>query len=224
MVGSSTEVSTAVWVGNIKGEFSLTRYTNGRNLRHLIFRTVMTEANEMYGGEAFPAVPQRYLAGSGIPLPELTGLNVAEAQSVLAGLGLRLAVRGVLEEEIPLNAFVAGMETAAGSRIARGQAIYVFLSMDGGGGFVPQVVMPDLINTPAKTLAQARQLLAERGFNGRIRAACESSRSQGSDVNDGYAIGQFPEPGQGTSADVEVSLAFACGVGPAPGSEAEGFD
>lgn len=224
MVGSSTEVSTAVWVGNIRGEFSLTRYTNGRNLRHQIFRTVMTEANEMYGGEAFPAVPDRFLGGSGIPLPELTGLSVGEAQSILAGLGLRLAVRGILEEEIPFNAFVGGMETPAGSRMARGQAVYVLLTMDGGGGFVPQVVMPDLINPPAKTLAQAQQLLAERGFSGRIRASCEPSRSQGNDINDGYAIGQFPEPGQGASADVDISLAFACGVGPAPGSEVEGFD
>ncbi len=224
MVGSSTEVSTAVWVGNIKGEFSLTRYANGRNLRHQIFRTVMAEANEMYGGEAFPAVPERFLTGSGIPLPELTGLNVGEAQSVLAGLGLRLEVRGIPQEEIPFNAFVAGMETPAGSRVARAQAIYVVLTMDGGGGFVPQLVMPDLISPPAKTLAQARELLAARGFSGDIRAGCEADRSQGNDVNNGYAIGQSPEPGQAVNANVRISLAFACGVGPAPGSEVEGFD
>ena len=224
MVGSSTEISTAVWVGNVKGEFSLTRYTNGRNLRHLIFRTVMAEANEMYGGEAFPPAPARLVAGTGVPLPELTGLNVGEAQNILAGLGLRLEVRGIPREEIPFNAFVAGMETPAGSRIARGQSIYVVLTMEGGGGFVPQLVMPDLISPPARTLAQARQILSERGFDGRIRASCEASRSESNDVNDGYAIGQFPEPGSGVPGDVGVSLAFACGVGPAPGSEVEGFD
>jgi len=224
MVGSSTEISTAVWVGNIKGEFSLARYTNGRNLRHQIFRTVMTEANEMYGGEAFPAVPERFRTGTGIPLPELSGLSVIEAQSVLAGLGLRLGVRGIPDAEIPLNYFVQAMDPAAGTRIGRGQTVYVLLSMEGGGGFVPQLVMPDLISPPAKTLAQAQQILAERGFNGRIRASCEASRSEGNDVNSGYAIGQFPEAGQGVSANVEVSLAFACGVGPAPGSDPELFD
>ena len=184
----------------------------------------MAEANEMYGGEAFPAVPARFQSGTGIPLPELTGLSVGEAQSVLAGLGLRLGVRGIPPEEIPFNAFVAGMETPAGSRMGRGQAIYVVLTMDGGGGFVPQLVMPDLITPPAKTLAEARQILAERGFDGRIRASCEASRSEGNDVNNGYAIGQFPDAGSGVSANVEVSLAFACGVGPAPGSNPELFD
>lgn len=224
MVGSSTEVSTAVWAGNIKGEFSLTRYTNGRNLRHLIFRTIMTEANEVYGGEAFPSPPERLLTGTGIPLPELTGVGVGEAGNILAGLGLRLAVRGIPDEEIPVNAFVAGMETPAGSRIARGQAIYVLLTLEGGGSFVPQVVMPDLISPPAKTLAEAQQLLTERGFTGRIGAGCERDRSDSNDVNDGYAIGQFPEPGQPVSADVGISLAFACGTGPAPGSDVGQMD
>jgi membrane peptidoglycan carboxypeptidase len=224
MVGSSTEISTAVWVGNIKGEFSLARYTNGRNLRHQVFRTIMTEANDMYGGEAFPSPPERFLTGSGIPLPELTGFSVVEAQTVLAGLGLRLGVRGIPDEEIPFTAFVAGMETPAGSRIARGQAIYVVLTMEGGGSFVPQVVMPDLISSPAKTLAEAEQLLTLRGFTGRIRAGCEPDRSQGSDLGSGYAIGQSPEPGQAVSGDAEISLAFACGVGPAPGSNVENLD
>ena len=224
MVGASTEVSTAVWVGNVKGEFSLTRYTNGRTLRHQIFRTVMTEANEMYGGEAFPSAPERLLTGTGIPLPELTGASVGEAQTILAGLGLRLAVRDLPDEEIPFTAFVAGMETPAGSRIARGQAIYVLLTMEGGGGFVPQLVMPDLINSPAKTYAEAQQILISRGFTGQIRAGCEASRSDGNDLSNGYAIGQSPEPGQAVSGDVGISLAFACGVGPAPGSNVENLD
>jgi membrane peptidoglycan carboxypeptidase len=224
MVGSSTEVSTAVWVGNIKGEYSLTRYPNGRTLRHQIFRTVMTEANEQYGGEAFPAAPERLLSGSGVPLPELTGLSVFEAQNILSGLGLRIAVRGIPDEEIPFNAFVAAMETPAGSRIARGQAIYVLLTFEGGGEFVPQLVMPDLISPPAKTLQEAQAILTNSGFTGRISTGCEDSRSQGNDINNGYAIGQFPEPGQAVAADVGISLAFACGVGPAPGSDPGAVD
>jgi beta-lactam-binding protein with PASTA domain len=185
---------------------------------------VMGEANEFYGGEAFPTPPERLLAGTGIPLPELTGFNVGEASAILAGLGLRIGVRGIPEEEIPMTAFVAAMETPAGSRIARGQAVYVLLTLEGGGGFTPQLVMPDLISPPAKTLAEARQILAERGFSGEIRAGCEASRSQNDDLNSGYAIGQSPEPGQGVSADVGISLAFACGTGPAPGSQSVDMD
>ena len=224
MVGASTEIATAVWVGNIKGEFSLARYTNGRNLRHQIFRTIMAEANEMYGGEAFPSVPERFTQGTGVPLPELTGLSVFQAQSVLSGLGLRLAVHGIPDEEIPLEAFVLGMEPGAGTRLGRGQAVHVLLTFDGGGGFVPTLIMPDLINPPAKTWAEAQNILSMSGFSGRIRAACEPSRSEGSDLNSGYAIGQSPEPGQPVGAGAEISLAFACGVGPAPGSDVGDLD
>ena len=41
MVGSSTEVATAVWVGNIKGDTSLRRISNGTVLRHDIFRRLV---------------------------------------------------------------------------------------------------------------------------------------------------------------------------------------
>jgi membrane peptidoglycan carboxypeptidase len=219
IVGSSTEVATAVWVGNIRGEFSLDRFSNGRLLRHQVFRTVMATANEMYGGEAFPPAPERLVAGTGVPLPELTGYPLFEAQNILAGLGLRLGVRGFDDPALlPLDAFVAGMETVAGTRVGRGQTVYVLLTLDGSGTFVPSVVMPDLISPPAKTEAEARQILASLGFTGGIDVGCEASRSQGNDTSNGYAIGQFPEPGSPVPADVGISLAFACGVGSAPGA------
>lgn len=58
-VGSTTKLTTAVWVGNIEGSVSLRRSTiqgtAGDQLRHRVWRTYMTAADTKYGGEAFPA-------------------------------------------------------------------------------------------------------------------------------------------------------------------------
>lgn len=58
-VGSTTKLTTAVWVGNIQGDVSLRRATvqgtKGDQLRHRVWKTYMTAADAKYGGEAFPA-------------------------------------------------------------------------------------------------------------------------------------------------------------------------
>jgi membrane peptidoglycan carboxypeptidase len=58
LVGSSTKVSTAVWVGNIKGKQSLRLIAvNGIQaalLRHTIFRPTAQAIDKIYPGGAFP--------------------------------------------------------------------------------------------------------------------------------------------------------------------------
>ncbi|AGW42709.1 penicillin-binding protein [Leifsonia xyli subsp. cynodontis DSM 46306] len=58
-VGSTTELTTAVWVGNVQGEVSLRRSTvggvQGDQLRHRVWKTYMTATDAKYGGAAFPA-------------------------------------------------------------------------------------------------------------------------------------------------------------------------
>ncbi|ROS49437.1 membrane peptidoglycan carboxypeptidase [Frigoribacterium sp. PhB24] len=59
MVGSTTEVATAVWVGNVQGEVSMrgNRLTEGSadTARHRVFQPVMQAANAQYGGGGFTA-------------------------------------------------------------------------------------------------------------------------------------------------------------------------
>jgi membrane peptidoglycan carboxypeptidase len=208
MVGSSTEVTTAVWVGNIKGEFSLGRFPNGGVLRHQVFRTVMAAANETYGGEAFPPAPDSLRSGGGTPVPDLTGRTIAEAESILAGLGLRLGIAPNELGEIPQNAVIGGMQTAPGVPMGRGQAVYVTI-----------LVMPDLVGRGKTTLAQATETLAESGFSGTIRSSCDARRSEGDDLANGVVSGQVPDAGTLVAVGQEVNLSFACPALPEPDTE-----
>ena len=222
IVGSSTEVASAVWVGNIKGEYSLARIGNGRTMRHQVFRTTMALANEMYGGEAFPAAPERLVNGAGVSLPDVTGLYFEEAQALLAGFGLMAQPLEFVDSDLPEGA-VAGMQTPPGTRMARGQIVYLFLSGSGGGSFAPTVVMPNVIS-PAMTEAQLRSALAAAGLYGSISIGCEPGRSTGSDTGNGYAIGQSPEPGASVRADTGISIAMECVSGALPPPETEILD
>jgi membrane peptidoglycan carboxypeptidase len=198
MVGGSTEVTSAVWVGNIKGEFSLGRFPNGRIMRHQVFRTVMAAANEAYGGDAFPAVPDS-MRGGGTPVPDLTGRSLSDAEAILSGLGLRLGIDFEDLENLPADAVIGGMMTPVGIPMGRGQAVYVLI-----------LVMPDLVGKGKTTLAQAADILSESGFSGSIRSTCDPRRSEGDDLANGVVIGQSPEVGALLSAGQEINLTFSC--------------
>jgi len=210
MVGSSTEVATAVWVGNIVGDTSLRRISGGTVMRHDIFRPIMDSANEMYGGEAFPAPPARLQNGAGVQLPDITGMFITDAIQLLGDVGLQLEVR-----EGAGGAIVA-YEPAPGTLLARGQTVYVTLG-EGGGDYdryVPSTVMPNLI-APARSEVEARGLLAEAGMYGTIAAYCFEG-SAGDNTANGVAIGQLPDPGALVRVDVQVEIAFNCAAGGAP--------
>jgi len=83
LVGTTTKVSMAVWVGNIKGDItkatsknpggeqSLRRVsiggTNGANVKFVIFRAMLQafNGNEAYRGAAFPAADPALVSGRG---------------------------------------------------------------------------------------------------------------------------------------------------------------
>jgi membrane peptidoglycan carboxypeptidase len=58
-VGSSSKLTTAVWVGNVSGATSIRNTTisgtSGGDVRNLIWRDYMADADGKYGGTAFPA-------------------------------------------------------------------------------------------------------------------------------------------------------------------------
>jgi membrane peptidoglycan carboxypeptidase len=76
VVGASTRVATAVWVGNIEGEYPLRSYRNtqgnqGGVIRHDIFRPIAraVDAVPTYRGSAFPD-PSRELTASPYVAPQ----------------------------------------------------------------------------------------------------------------------------------------------------------
>jgi membrane peptidoglycan carboxypeptidase len=69
MIGASTKAATAVWVGNVTGDVSMTDVTTndyaGYTVRHRIWRSVMTANDEVLGGTDFPEPDDELLYGSG---------------------------------------------------------------------------------------------------------------------------------------------------------------
>ncbi len=208
MVGSSTEVATAVWVGNILGDTSMRRISNGTVLRHDIFRPVMQLANEQYGGDSFPTPPARLQNGAGVQLPDITGLFVDEALLLLNGIGLNLEIRS------GGGGVVSFFEPAPGTLLARGQTVYVDTDGDSGDRYVPTTVMPNIIS-PALSEVAARGAFAAAGMYGSTNFYCVEG-SPGSETGNGFAIGQSPEPGEIIRVDTEIEIAMNCLAGAAP--------
>jgi len=207
MVGSSTEVATAVWVGNIIGDTSMRNISGGTVMRHDIFRPIMQLANEQYGGDAFPAAPTRLLNGSGVQLPDITGMYVDEAMLLLNGIGLNLEIR------LGAGGVVSYFEPAPGTLLARGQTVYVNTDGDAGDRYVPSASMPNIIS-PALTEVEARGALSAAGMYGAINFYCVEG-SAGTETGNGVAIGQSPEPGEVVKVDVGVEVAMQCAAGAA---------
>jgi membrane peptidoglycan carboxypeptidase len=69
MIGASTKAATAVWVGNVTGDVSMTDVTtngySGYSVRHRIWRSVMTANDDALGGKDFPEPDDDLLYGSG---------------------------------------------------------------------------------------------------------------------------------------------------------------
>jgi membrane peptidoglycan carboxypeptidase len=203
MVGSSTEVATAVWVGNIKGDYRLSRYRNGTVLRHDIWRVVMQAANEAYGGSAFPTPPDRLLRGSGVPLPEITGLSVAEATSLLESIGLRIEViEGVAEGRI------SSSQPVAGTLLARGMIVRVSTSGGGPSDSTGDTVMPNLIGL---SVGQANQIKASLNMTGQWAYTCVPG-STGTDPGQGVVQAQSMGAGTLVWNYVAVQIQVLCGA------------
>ena len=206
MVGSSTTVATAVWVGNIKGDYRLSRYRNGTVLRHDIWRVVMQAANERYGGEAFPAPSERLLRGSGVSLPDITGLTIDEATVLLESLGLRLEVlAGAGASRI------ATFQPAAGTSLARGMIVRVTAGGAGGEVIRVDITMPNLVGLSVLDAYQRLDSLGQSGFR---EATCDAG-SPGSDPNNGTISSQSVAAGDILPTFKGIFFGVTCGVAPA---------
>lgn len=212
VITATTEVATAVWVGNIRGEFRIRQYQNpegfwGGELRHRIMREVLGAANAQYGGAAFPEPPARLVRGSGIELPNLIGQTPDQARAILEGLGLRYGDGGTVDSGQPQGS-VAATSPGPGSVVGRGLIVRVQLS-NGNLGSVPDVV------SAGYDEAQARAALQGAGF-GNIATACVPINGGADPAREGIVETQDPAPGTSTSRSTLITLGVAsdkCGSG-----------
>jgi membrane peptidoglycan carboxypeptidase len=159
MTGYSTEVATAAWVGNVSGaqpvDNTSVRGLFGGGVRHEIWRKVMTRANKIYGGSAFPEPPATYLGASKVIMPEVNALLPADAEEFVktAGLSVRIAKSPVLSLN-PIGT-VAYANFDPGTEVIRGSLVTLYLSKGG------EVVVPDVAGL---TVAAAKAKLLAAGF------------------------------------------------------------
>jgi membrane peptidoglycan carboxypeptidase len=192
MTGYTTEVATASWVGNVSGaqpvDNTSVRGLFGGAIRHEIFRKVMTRANKLYGGQAFPTPPENYLGASSVVMPNVNALLPEDAKEFvkIAGLNVRIAKSPVLSLN-PVGT-VAYADYEAGEEVTRGSLVTLYISKGGS------VVVPDVAGL---TVAEAKLVLLQAGFS----AVSEPQPSQStafvfsSTVPKGNVVGTSPAAG-----------------------------
>jgi membrane peptidoglycan carboxypeptidase len=192
MMGYSTEVATATWVGNVSGTVSVTsasvRGVSGGQVRHEIWRKIMKRANELYGGSAFPAPPSQYLGASKVIMPDVAGMLPADAEEFIKLAGLNVKIDKVQRVSPYPVGTVASANYEAGSEVIFGSLVTLYIS-NGGLIIVPEVA--------GLTVSEARSRLEEAGFS----SVSEPVPSQtqyfvfSSTIPAGRVVSTSPEPG-----------------------------
>jgi len=199
LVSSSTAVTTAVWFGNVQGDYSISRYPGGINNRHNISKPINAQANALYGGGAFDAPADRLLNGAGINAPDVIGNPMATAQSIITGLKLVFVDGGPVDSPSPAGS-VATTTPPAGTVMARGQTVIVYSS---NGALT---TMPDVV-TGAPNVDTAKSTLASAGFTS-VQEKCVQLAP--TDVSNDQRV-LSSNPGAGTVA--RLSDGVTLGVG-----------
>jgi membrane peptidoglycan carboxypeptidase len=197
LMSSTTNVTTAVWYGNVVGNYSITKYKAGINNRHQTAKPINQKANELYGGGAFDAPANRLLTGTGITLPNFVGGTVDNAKSIIENLKLTYADGGQEDSNLPAGT-VTRTDPGADAIMARGQTVTVFTS---NGALLS---MPDVV-TPNQDFATARNQLAAAGFSS-VSQTCVAI-GPNDPVRIDKVVSSNPAPGGVVRATDEIKLA-----------------
>jgi len=142
LVGSSTKVSTAVWVGNIKGKQSLRQIavngTQAALLRHVIFRPTAQAIDAFYPGGAFPAPDPALLKGNPVFVPDIRGLSMEAAKAAIELAELNFVKGKPIDSDLPVGT-AAYSAPGAGTSVPRGTDVVVRPS-NGEAASLPDVV------------------------------------------------------------------------------------
>jgi len=212
MVGSSTHVSTAVWVGNATGKVSL-RTVGLSAVRHAIFLPIAIEVDKRYRGKAFPEPDPQLLTGAPVYVP--TGLigqtpEYAKQQIQLVELSYKNA--GEIDSDLPAGT-VAKVDPGEGAKVSRGAQVRVYVS-NGNAAQVPDVV------SDQQSYDAAKAELNAAGFNS-VSQRCQERTTEPASLL-GTVVGQDPSAGSVASKNKLIRLTVlqaACGGGGWPGND-----
>ena len=164
LIGSSTQVSTAVWVGNIEGKQSLRQISVGgiqaALLRHYIFKPMAQAVDSFYPGGAFPPPDPALLKGNPVFVPDVTGKSVEQGVAEINLAELNVVDGGAIDSDLP-SGTIAATSPGAGSSVPRGTDVVVYVS-NGLASALPDVTgKPVAVATAELTGQQWTNVVAD---------------------------------------------------------------
>ncbi|MCU1558190.1 MAG: penicillin-binding protein [Microbacteriaceae bacterium] len=215
LIGTTTKMALAVWVGNIVGnpakataknpggEQSLRQISvggvNGYSLKFMIFKTTMKSlnANPAYKGGAFPAPEASLLTGRSASVPNVVGQSPATARKLLESLQFNVADGPTEPSALPAGT-VSRTTPTTGSSTSLGATITLYVS-DGSLGTVP-----DVVTGHSNSFGGAKAMLSAAGWNN-VSQDCQMVTNP-SDV--GKVVASNPPPGTQARPSDEIKLAI----------------
>jgi len=196
MDGSSSEVTTVVWVGNVEGFEKLDRhYVAGYRLsriRNSIWPNMQRAANAKYGGKAFPSPDKELTKRVLVNLPNVVGMTVEEATSTLRSAGFSVTVADAIPATEGKGTIVE--QSPGAGRVAGGTNVTITPSNGEG------VAVPSVGGTPD----DAENALRAAGF-GRIDRECTETEGAPSQ---GVVTGTDPAAGTIVGRNTQITIQF----------------
>ena len=214
MDGSSTEVTTVVWVGNVEGFEKLDEHwVEGYRLsriRNNIWPNMQRAANAKFGGDAFPGPDKELTKQVYVTLPSVIGMTVEEAESTLRSEGFSVTVADAIDATEKAGTIVE--QSPGAGRVAGGTNVTITPSNGEG------VAVPSVGGTPD----DAESALRAAGF-GRIDREC--TQEEGAPPQ-GVVTGTDPAAGTMVGRNTQITIQYQaanCG-GPGNGNGNDGDD
>ncbi len=196
MDGSSTEVATVVWVGNVLGKKKLNDYyENGwilSRIRNAIWPVMQRAANAKYGGDQFPQPDATLTKRTYVTLPSVIGMSVDQATDTLRRAGFSVSV-GDAVDGTEAAGTVIQQDPGAG-RVAAG--VNVTIRPSNGQG----ISVPAVNGTPEDAAEQLRAV----GITN-VEGACTEKEDA---PKDGQVTGTSPAAGTMISRGTKVTVAY----------------
>ena len=151
LVGASTKVSTAVWVGNIKGQQSLRQIAvkgiQAALLRHVIFKPIAQAIDKQYPGGKFKDPDPSLVKGNPVFVPDVTGKSAEAAKSEIELAELNYEKASKVDSDQP-EGTVVRTKPGAGESVPRGTTVKVYLS-NGQGEALEDYTGSDVVDAKA---------------------------------------------------------------------------
>ena len=202
MVGSSTRVSTAVWVGNIVGEQSLRAISvngvYGGSLRHSIFKPIALALDVIYPGTAFPAPDPALMTGTPVIVPDnLVGGTAEQAKATIELARLSYVDGGPIDSDLP-EGTVVRTDPASGASVPKGSPVTVYTS-NGKAAMVPDVV------SGGQDYESAKAQLIDAGFK-RVGEKCVVADPDDPPSSLDTVVSQDPAAGSVVNRSTKIML------------------